>query len=76
MKLPRSKITRTIGSASTISPSVAGTFKVSISATAEARVERIRGASAVAASRDIAGVVAVAIDTPKRPIGKYINRKA
>ena len=32
--------------------------------------------SAVAASRDIAGVVAVAIDTPNRPIGRYITRNA
>ena len=65
-----------MGSASTTSPKVAGTFSVSISATAEASVERIRAVSSVAARRDIAGVVAVAIETPKRPIGKYITRKA
>ncbi len=55
---------------------MAGTFSVSISAIAEASVDRIRAVSAVAASRDIAGAVAVAIETPKRPIGKYMTRNA
>jgi hypothetical protein len=32
--------------------------------------------SLVAACAEIAGSEAVAIDTPKRPIGMYINRKA
>ena len=75
-KLPRSKMTCTIGSASTINPTSAGTISISIMRSASAIVRRIPSASFSAACRETAGNVAVAIDTPNRPIGTYISRKA
>ena len=76
VKLPCWKMSSTIGAASTMRPSVAGTFSASIRPIAEAIVDRILTMSDSAASRDNAGVDAAAIDTPKRPIGRYMMRTA
>ncbi len=76
VKRPCSKMSATIGAARTISPTVAGTFSTSISPIAEATVDRMRATSPPAASRASAGVDAAAIDTPNKPIGRYITRKA
>ena len=73
---PRSKITETIGAASTIRPTVAGTLSISIIRRLLEMVARMPRASAWAAKLEIAGTAAVAIDTPKRPIGRYISRNA
>ena len=55
---------------------VAGTFSISIIRRAPETARRIAGRSAAVAWRAMSGSAAVAIDTPKRPIGKYIRRKA
>ena len=69
-------MTATIGCASTIRPTVAGTFSSSINEIAPASVERMRAKLPSATNRDTAGVDAAAIDTPNRPIGRYISRNA
>ena len=72
----RSKMTRTIGDASAIRPTVAGTFNIIISVIPSAIVRRMPARSFCAACRDTAGIAAVAIDTPNSPIGRYIRRNA
>ena len=57
-------------------PTVAGTFSTSISDSPSASVERTAAVSSRAACRETAGTVAVAIETPKRPVGRYISRNA
>ena len=51
-------------------------FRNSIRPNAFASVERIRPKSCSATIREMAGVAAVAIETPNKPIGRYISRKA
>jgi hypothetical protein len=65
-----------MGVASTISPTVAGRFSISISDRPSAIVPRALVSSSAVTCLDTAGSTAVAIDTPKRPIGRYIKRKA
>ena len=72
----RSKSSCTIGVASTARPIVAGTLSISISDSPSATVVRIAADSLAATCRDTAGMIAVAIDTPNRPIGRYIRRNA
>ena len=60
----------------TIKPNVAGTFSISIIAMPRDTVRRIPSTSPSAACRETAGSTAVPIDTPNRPIGKYISRNA
>ena len=72
----RSSSNSTIGWASTISPIVAGTFSISIIRRPVEIVRRIAARSSAAACREMSGSAAVAIDTPKSPIGRYIRRNA
>ena len=51
-------------------------FRNSIRPSAFASVERIRAKSCSATIREMAGVAAVAIETPNKPIGRYISRNA
>jgi hypothetical protein len=57
-------------------PTVAGTFNISINPRPSDSVRFTDASSWEAICRDTAGSTAVAIDTPKRPIGRYISRKA
>ena len=65
-----------MGSASTISPTIAGTPSMSIMRRALETVRRMPSGSFSAAERATAGSVAVAIETPNRPIGRYMSRNA
>ena len=62
--------------ASTIKPSVAGNVEHEHQSDCGPDGVRIVDMSDKAASRDKAGVEAAAIDTPNRPIGRYISRNA
>ena len=73
---PRSSSSDTIGRASTIRPTVAGTFSISIMRSPLEIVRRIAPASAATAWRAMSGSAAVAIEMPKSPIGRYISLNA
>ena len=66
----------TIGPASAISPKVAGTFSISIIRSACETSLRTPSMLSAAAWRVMPGIAAVAMDTPKMPIGRYIRRNA
>ena len=57
-------------------PAVAGTFSISIMRRPADTVSRTSATIARAACRDSVGSAAVAIDTPNRPIGRYMSRNA
>jgi hypothetical protein len=59
-----------------MSPTVAGTFSISIIRSADDIVRCIPMLSPSLARRAISGSAAVAIETPKSPIGRYISRNA
>ena len=65
-----------IGPARHMSPNVAGTFSISIIRSACETSLRTPCMSSAAAWRVMPGIAAVAIDTPNRPIGRYIKRNA
>ena len=76
VKLPRSKISATIGPASAASPTVAGTLTTSMRRSARDTASRMPSTSSRAAWRETTGSVAVAMDTPNSPIGRYMTRNA
>jgi hypothetical protein len=66
----------TIGDARTIRPTAAGIVSISIMRSALEIVCRTPANSDCAAYRDTAGSVAVAIETPNRPMGRYMSLNA
>ena len=65
-----------MGRPRTINPTIAGTFSMSIMRIARETVSRMPVSSSRAACCETVGKAAVAIETPKSPIGKYMIRKA
>ncbi len=73
---PRSKISSTMGPDSAMRPMVAGTLNISIIRMLLDTVRRTSPIAPAFTCRAISGMAAVATDTPKRPMGRYIRRNA